>query len=60
MTKQQAIDHISNNRDKTFLVRPVTFHGFAILQIVGENTAETLIQDLTQADAYNVLYKGLS
>ena len=59
MTIQEAIDHISSNRDKTFLVRPVTFHSFGIYQITGANTAEVILQDVTKADAYSILHKGM-
>lgn len=59
MTIQEAIDHISSNRDKTFFVRPVTFHSFGIYQITGANTAEVIIQDLTRAEANNIFNKGM-
>lgn len=59
MTREQAIDHIRSNRDKTFLIRPVSFHQFGIYQITGANTAEVIIEDLTKTEANNILNKGM-
>lgn len=59
MTREQAIDHIHNNKGKTFLIRPVTFHGFGIIEITGANTAEIIIQDLTRTEASNILSQGM-
>lgn len=59
MTKQQAIDYIKQNREKTFLVRPVTFHKFGIYEIAGVNRAEIIIQDVTRAEANAILYEAM-
>lgn len=55
MTKQQAIEHISRNKGKTFLIRPVTFHRFGIYQITEPNRAEIIIKDVTRAEANAIL-----
>lgn len=52
MTKEEAVAYMQKKNNIGFIVRPISLHGYGILEAVkGQNSANLIICDLTFAEA---------
>lgn len=51
MTKEEAVAYMKEKKNVGFIVRPISLHGYGILEVTNTNSANLIICDLTHAEA---------